>query len=291
MANVAQGVDGRWSAVDGRELFAHANATRGIYHARLRMELHERLGAGWVVPPSGMGDVLGVDPGLRRLFSQRLAGMEEHLARSGATRTDRRAMRAAYYATRPDKDRSVTVEALVQEWRGRASDFGFDLGDLSGAVGRGRRGHRTDLIQPDSVRQSFDQLPEFRRTLAQRDLVAIIAAATPNGATTRVIESAAARIVESSGPPVSHRGSGPVPLETNGRAGHRRGPFEARWSTSDVLRAFEHGKEELLAPEVGHAPLDVDRSLRRGLDRGGRVLLRDRGSAIDRVRSGPDLGR
>lgn len=291
VANVAQGVDGRWSAVDGRELFAHARATRGIYHARLRMELHERLGAGWVVPASGMGDVLGVAPGLRRLFSQRLAGMEEHLARRGAAPTDRRAMRAAYYATRPDKDRSVTVEALIQEWRGRASDFGFDLGDLSGVVGRGRRGHRTELIESDSVRHSFDQLPEFRRTLAQRDLVAMIAAATPNGATARVIESTAARIVESSGPPLSPRGSGSVPLETNGRAGHRRGPFEARWTTSDVLRVFEQGKEELLAPDIGHTRFDVDRSALRGLDRGGRDVLRGRESAIDRVRSGPDLGR
>ena len=42
VANVAEGVDGRWSAVEGRRFFAHARATQGIYHARLRMELRDR---------------------------------------------------------------------------------------------------------------------------------------------------------------------------------------------------------------------------------------------------------
>ncbi len=44
---------------------------------------------------------------------------------------------AAFHADRPDKDRTATVESLTDEWRQRASDFGFDLGDLSRAVGPG----------------------------------------------------------------------------------------------------------------------------------------------------------
>ncbi len=290
VANVAQGVDGRWSAVDGRELFAHVRATRGIYHARLRMELSERLGAGWVVRSSGMGDVLGVDPGLRRLFSQRLAGMEEHLARTGATPADRHRMQAAFYATRPDKDRTVTVEGLMREWQGRASDFGFDLGDLTGVVGRGRSRRGTEVIRLDTVHRSFEQLPEYRRTLAHRDVVAMIAAATPNGAATRMIESAATRIVESAGPPLSRRDAGEDSLTTNGRADRRRGPFEARWTTPDVQRAFEHGKAELLDQAAARGASEVGRSSERGRDRPARDLHRaPRGT--DRVRSGPELGR
>jgi conjugative relaxase-like TrwC/TraI family protein len=38
VANVAQGVDGRWSTVDGRRIFAHARAAGSVYHARLRRE-------------------------------------------------------------------------------------------------------------------------------------------------------------------------------------------------------------------------------------------------------------
>ncbi len=80
VANVAQGVDGRWSAVDGRRVFAHLHAVRGVYHARLRMELNSRLGVAWDVPSSGMGDVRGVDPMLRFLFSQRSAAIAEYAA-------------------------------------------------------------------------------------------------------------------------------------------------------------------------------------------------------------------
>ena len=61
-------------------MFSHAHATQAVYHARLRMELRDRLGAAWDVPRSGMGDVVGVDPTLRRLFSQRSAAMDEYLA-------------------------------------------------------------------------------------------------------------------------------------------------------------------------------------------------------------------
>ena len=71
----------RWSAVDGRGIFDHLRAVRGIYHARLRMELGGRLGVAWDVPRSGMGDVRGVDPRMRHLFSQRSAAIAEYAAR------------------------------------------------------------------------------------------------------------------------------------------------------------------------------------------------------------------
>ncbi len=44
VANLAQGVDGQWSAVDSRRVFAHAQSAQAVYHARLRLELGERLG-------------------------------------------------------------------------------------------------------------------------------------------------------------------------------------------------------------------------------------------------------
>ena len=75
MANVAQGVDGVWSALDSRRLHGHLEAAQGIYHARLRLELTTRLGASWEVGPTGLGDVVGVPSELRHLFSQRSADM------------------------------------------------------------------------------------------------------------------------------------------------------------------------------------------------------------------------
>ncbi len=123
VANVARGVDGRWSTLDGRRMFSHAHATQAVYHARLRMELRDRLGAAWDVPRSGMGDVVGVDPTLRRLFSQRSAAMDEYLAGRVAHRNGPGRTRGAFHATRPDKDRTCTVDSLMGEWKQRAADL------------------------------------------------------------------------------------------------------------------------------------------------------------------------
>src|SRR5919108_523192 len=42
VANLIEGVDGRWSALDGRRLYAHAKTASYLYEARLRAELTRR---------------------------------------------------------------------------------------------------------------------------------------------------------------------------------------------------------------------------------------------------------
>ena len=135
VANVAEGVDGVWSSVDSRRLHTHLGAAQSLYHARLRYELGDRMGAAWALRPSGVGDVVGVDPRLCRLFSQRSASMDEYRQRSGVAATRSGPSAAAFHADRPDKDRTITVDALMGEWKQRAADLGFDLGDLTRSVG------------------------------------------------------------------------------------------------------------------------------------------------------------
>ena len=48
-------------------------------------------------------------------------------------------MKASFHATRPAKEAGHTVADLVREWRHRAADFGYDLGDLTRVVGLGGR--------------------------------------------------------------------------------------------------------------------------------------------------------
>ena len=87
VANVAQGVDGVWSAVDSRRVFAHHRAVRGIYHARLRTGAGTRLGAAWEVPASGMGDVRGRRPRRCGCSSRSVsAAIAEYTARRSAGR-------------------------------------------------------------------------------------------------------------------------------------------------------------------------------------------------------------
>ncbi len=215
VANVAQGVDGEWSSLDSRRLFRHSVAARAVYHARLRAELNDRLGVAWEVPPSGMGDVVGVDPTLRRIFSGRSSDIDEHLAVSGSSSSPGSAAssrRVAALVTRPSKDRTRTVEDLVDVWRSRALEFGYPPTELTRVVGLGLgaapaadqrvlpsdrpgRAHR-----PRSGPE-LDRLDRRLRELAGREggltrsgLVAEVAAACPAGASAAVVESAADRI-------------------------------------------------------------------------------------------------
>jgi conjugative relaxase-like TrwC/TraI family protein len=230
-ANVAQGVDGHWSAVDSRKIFAHLRAAQGIYHARLRLELSRRLGATWDVPRSGLGDVVGVDATLRRLFSQRAAAMDEYRMRQGrsaaSTRSD-----GAYHATRPDKDRRRTGPSLRAEWKQRASDFGVDLGDLTRVVGTRLESRHESTIDVERMQAHLAGLALDHRTLARRDLVAEVAAASTVGATARTVESVAGHLAEEAGAPA-------VAEVRGGAAWSERNPSEPRWRAVDVARAVE----------------------------------------------------
>ena len=47
VANIAQGADGRWTALDGTALYAAKRTAGVVFQAELRRQLTERLGIGW----------------------------------------------------------------------------------------------------------------------------------------------------------------------------------------------------------------------------------------------------
>lgn len=57
VANLVRGGDGRWSALDGRGLYAHAKTAGYLYEARLRAELTRTLGFEWTSVRNGIADV------------------------------------------------------------------------------------------------------------------------------------------------------------------------------------------------------------------------------------------
>lgn len=282
-ANVAQGVDGAWSAVDSRRVFAHLRTAGSVYQAQLRFELSSRLGATWEMRANGFADVAGIDEGLRGLFSQRSAAIAEYVVghprtrgqyvrdgrQDGGDRTEagwaspRMPTKGAFFATRPDKDRSRTVDSLVPEWRARAADFGYDLGSLSRVVGRGPRTADpapSTLLDPARLEEGLRASAAADRTLARRDVVRMVAQASPGGAPARVVEAVAERVVCSSGRP----SPGHSPGDELGRGGDQRGGEwssgalhgrgagedrrgEPRWRAEDIRRVVESRGDELAA--------------------------------------------
>ncbi len=138
VANLAQGPDGRWSALDGRGIYLELGAARDLYETQLRSELTRRLGVSWRELQGSWADLGGIDPNVVRAFSRRSAEIAAALEQSGLTGP--RARRLAAVRTRPEKDLGTPYEELVSEWRERAYRLGVSDTRLAAVSGRTRTG-------------------------------------------------------------------------------------------------------------------------------------------------------
>jgi conjugative relaxase-like TrwC/TraI family protein len=134
VANLGRGPDGRWSALDGRRLYAHARAASFVYQAVLRAELTRTLGLEWLPVRNGIADLVGVPKPVLRAFSRRRAEIQAALAERGTSGP--RASEAAALATRQTKQSELTIDELVADWRARAVELGLDHGSVERLVGR-----------------------------------------------------------------------------------------------------------------------------------------------------------
>jgi conjugative relaxase-like TrwC/TraI family protein len=145
VANLGQGPDGRWSALDGRRLYAQARATSFVYQAVLRSELSRRLEVEWLAVRDGIAEIAGVPQPVMRAFSRRRVEIEAALAEHGSSTA--RAAEAAALATRRPKDTRTSVDELAVQWRTRAAELGFGEPQLARALGQRR--HSRAVREPD----------------------------------------------------------------------------------------------------------------------------------------------
>lgn len=182
VANLAHGADGRWTALDGRGLFAHAAAAGRAYDAHLRRQVGVRLGLGWSLRRSGSYELADVDPVVLGAFSGRRAEIREQLA--SRPRPSRRGHTVAWAVTRSPKDAELTPADLQRRWRDSAAGVGArDLEELVRGRTRSPAGRAVD--EPGEVDEhrfaaALSRTPHA--TASRRDAVAAWAAALPGGA-------------------------------------------------------------------------------------------------------------
>ena len=128
VANMAQGIDGRWSALDGTALYAAKRTVGVMFQAAMRRELTERLGVSWGPMRKDSAEVAGVPARVLREFSQRSAQIVEWLhaaGRSGPVATDE-----AILATRARKQTPADWAVVEAAWRTRADAVGWGPSEL-----------------------------------------------------------------------------------------------------------------------------------------------------------------
>ncbi len=268
MVNRVQGPDGRWTALDGQRLYAHAKTAGFIYQAALRSELTERLQLNWTEVEKGTAEVIGVAPEVLRKFSTRRREIEqlmrEHSTAAAAT---------AALATRKGKDYDVSAGELREGWRERAAALGLDRAGVDELLARPR-----EAAAPAEV--LLDDLTRHAATFDRRDVVQAVAAAHRDGARRAELEGDTDRLLAD---------AVPVQRVNGDRAYTTRSVLEAE-------RALERRAREGRGADLAVARADlVEAALqRRELDGEQadmvRALTRD-GDAIHVVRAPAGAGK
>lgn len=190
VANLVQGSDGKWGAIDARHLYLHAKTAGYLYQAHLRWELTRRLGVQWGPMRNGAADLHGVPREVIRAFSRRRSEIE--LAAGGSPATLRQGEVAAL-ATRRAKDYDVNPETLLLEWRQRAEDLGLPPEDLDQLLGRAtyRDLEYDEQIQIEADLASPEGLTAQASTFSRREAIQGYCAALRDGACVSRVEELA----------------------------------------------------------------------------------------------------
>jgi conjugative relaxase-like TrwC/TraI family protein len=197
LANLGRGPDARYSALDGRGIYAHAGAIGALYHAQLRVELRERLGVEWGPLDRGRADLVGIAPEVRRGFSRRSAAIAADLGESG--RDGHRATEIASLRTRQPKDLTVGADELKEEWRKRAAELGLGPVRLDAVLGRVARSRAPREASHDLERDPEKvvvRLAEAGRPIARRHVVQAWCMELPRGAEVPTVERGADRLLD-----------------------------------------------------------------------------------------------
>jgi conjugative relaxase-like TrwC/TraI family protein len=187
VANMTCGADGKWSALDGRQLYLQAKTAGMLYQTALRYELGQ-LGLQFVLKPNGTCEIAGVPARVVREFSQRRSEIEAELANRGET--SRKAAQVATLATRKAKDYGVHSESLAAEWHARAERLGFDADTRAKLFNRGSSVPPSRNVLLRAVRELFgdDGLTARSPVFDRRDALRGWCARLPGGAPVSAIE-------------------------------------------------------------------------------------------------------
>jgi conjugative relaxase-like TrwC/TraI family protein len=161
IANRVQGPDGRWTALDGRDLYRHRLAADAIYRATYQRELVRTLGVEWTPADAyGNRELQGMSEDLVRGFSKRTGQIDTELDRLTADGRERtpRLVKWAVHATRKPKE-DEAPDTLYDRWRREAAERGVDVDTLVRAVTARTANRDQDWTVSDAVADRvFDRL-------------------------------------------------------------------------------------------------------------------------------------
>lgn len=180
ISSKVQTSDGRWRALDARQLMDHQSTFGRVYQAALRAEVTNRYGLAWTDVVKGQAEIDGVPIELIELFSKRAEEIEAELTRrldeyhkknGHDAPTDKRAAieREVAADTRAAKT-GISPDDLRTHWAAETASIGIDYQHLVGLVSNAARSHHEPPGLPP-VDDLLAAIAEHRSTWQHLDVI------------------------------------------------------------------------------------------------------------------------
>ncbi len=216
VANLAQGIDGRWSALDGRAIYDTARTGGAVFQAAMRRELTAALGVEWGPVHEDAAEIAGIPHTVLREFSRRHEQIAEWLEDAGEAGPAAAAV--AQRATRARKQVPADFSAVEADWQTRAEAAGWGpvqleqlLASAIPAAVRGgfvvedeswRHGVRSVMTRLVGFEEWLDWLLDHRvtahdGTFTRHDLTRAVTSALPASTSMEVAEATVQRALGS----------------------------------------------------------------------------------------------
>lgn len=240
VANLTVDSTGRWSAIDGAQVYRWAKTLGYLYQAALRHHLRADLGLEWGPVRSGAADLAGIDPAALDAFSKRRDQINTALG-GHLDQVPLPVAKAAVLATRAAKADLPDLHQLRTRWQEEAAATGLVPATVAGLAGPLRP--FPDALDPAVDRLlDADGLTAHASSFDRRAILQALAEASPQGCPAAELRRAADQLVTR---------EEVVALEPD-----RSGP---RWSTADLLSVeagLVAGAARRRTARVGLVPAD-----------------------------------
>ena len=260
VANAVRGTeDGRWGALDARQVYAHAKTAGYLYQAQLRAELTRRLGVEWSPVRNGHAEVVGLPQEVVRAFSKRREEILERMAARGDKTA--KAAQVAALDTRAPKDYGVKAESLIEAWREAAGRMGFGAPELAAVIDRApRRLAAADAVAVEEDLAGKDGLTKQASTFTRRDVIQAWCERLPAGADVATVEELASSFLAGGKAVALGDGTGSRRTRDSLRLANGRAvpsSQEEHYSTPEMLaleRALVEGAHGRMGEGAGKVP-------------------------------------
>jgi conjugative relaxase-like TrwC/TraI family protein len=180
ISSKVQTSDGRWRALDARQLMAHQSTFGRVYQSTLRAEVTNRYGLAWTTVEQGQAEIAGVPIELIELFSKRAAEIDAEVARRldeyrhkhghDAPLDIRSAIEREVAADTRDAKSGIGPDDLRTRWANEAASFGIDDQRLVALGSNAVRSHPATPGLPN-VEDLVAAIAERRSTWQHLDVI------------------------------------------------------------------------------------------------------------------------